>query len=410
MLKICILFISFLGFIHTVLADGAIKNIIVMIPDGTGIASLTAARHAKGEPLALDAMIYGLVETRSADNSVTDSAAAATALACGVRTRNGSVGVDPTGVPVENLLEWSMTRGKATGVVTTDKIVGATPSGFSAHALKRDDAEVLIEQQIYSGIDLFLGGGRSLLTADRKSRMEGEGYTVIQTSNELLHVQGKVFGLFADAEMTPMIVRKSGGVSTEPTLTEMALKAIDLLSKDEDGFTLMIEGALVDKGNHANDLPYATEELLAFDTAVGAVSAWANKNGETLVVILPDHETGGLTLLNEPTEGARGVALREAKQKGLPAENFYVHYSTTWHTGTDVFLAGNRRDIVISKNDALIGAIAGMKPRCFEELTGTTTTNPQGFLTLTLADGTCLQAHKDAIYFPANKKWYRKAK
>lgn len=408
MLKVSVLLISFLGFIYTAFAAPSVKNVIVMIPDGTGIASLTVARHAKGAPLALDACIYGLVETRSADNSVTDSAAAATALACGVRTRNGTVGVDPSGIPVENLLEWSKVRGKATGVVTTDKIVGATPSGFSAHALNRGDAEVLIEQQIYSGIDLFMGGGRALLTADRKARMEDEGYTVVQTLDELLHAQGKVFGLFSEAEMTPMVVRKGGMPSTEPTLKEMALKAIQLLAQDEDGFTLMIEGALVDKGNHANDLPYATEELLAFDAAVEEVLAWANENGETLVVILPDHETGGLTLLNEPLEGARGAALREAKQKGLPAERFYVHYSTTWHTGVDVFLAGNHREEAFSRNDGLVGAVVGKTPRYFEELLGTASTDTSGQPILTLADGTVLRAHKDAIYFPANKKWYRK--
>lgn len=385
------------------------KNIIVMIPDGTGIASLTAARHQKGAPLALDAAIYGIVETRSADNSITDSAAAATALACGVRTRNGTVGVDPDGVPVVNLMEWSLLRGKATGVVTTDKIVGATPSGFSAHALHRNDAEALIEQQIYSGIDLYLGGGTSLLTPDRKARMEAEGYTVVQTAEALATAEGKVFGLFAPGEMTPMVLRKGKATSTEPTLVEMSMKAIELLSKDEDGFVLMIEGALIDKGNHASDLPWATEDLLAFDEAVAAVLAWAEERNDTVVVILPDHETGGLTLLNEPSEGARGTALRAATQKGLPPSQFNVHYSSTWHTATDVFLAGNRREVRFTRNDALVGCVAGMEVRRLEPLEGTMGADEKGWPTLTLAEGKVLRAYEDALYFPRTKKWYRKA-
>lgn len=386
------------------------RNIIVMIPDGTGFASLHAARDLKGSPLAIDGNIYGSVQTRSANNSITDSAAAGTALACGVRTNNGMVGVTPAGQPVENMMEWAQAQGMATGVVSTDKIVGATPAAFSAHALARGDADVLFEQQIASKLDVLLGGGSALLTPERKERIEAAGFTLVQTRNELMNVSGeRLLGLFAPAEMTPMISRKLVDETREPTLLEMSQKAIEMLAKDEDGFVLMIEGALVDKGNHANDLPYATEDLVAFDDAVKYVMDWAEKDGNTLVVIVPDHETGGLTLLDEPVEGARGKALREATKRGLPAKQFFVHYSSTWHTAVDVFLAGNDPSVRFVKNKELPKATIGKAPRYLEPLVGTMHVDETGWPCLTLVDGSVLRAHEDAIYFPSNKTWYKKA-
>lgn len=386
------------------------RNVIVMIPDGTGFASLHAARDLKGAPLAIDGKVYGSVQTRSANNSVTDSAAAGTALACGVRTNNGMVGVTPEGQPVENMMEWAQARGMATGVVSTDKTVGATPSAFSAHALARGDAEILFEQQIASNLDVLMGGGAALLTPDRKGRIEAAGFTLVQTRDELKNVSGdRLFGLFAPAEMTPMISRKVIDKTQEPTLVEMSQKAIELLSKDEDGFVLMIEGALVDKGNHANDLPYATEDLVAFDDAVAYVLDWAEKEGNTLVVIVPDHETGGLTLLNEPTEGARGQALREATEKGCPQKQFFVHYSSTWHTAVDVFLAGNDPTVRFVKNKELPLATLGKEPRYLDALVGTPHVDETGWPCLTLEDGSILRAHEDAIFFPAKNAWYKKA-
>lgn len=386
------------------------RNVIVMIPDGTGFASLHAARDLKGEPLAIDGKVYGSVQTRSANNSITDSAAAGTALACGVRTNNGMVGVTPSGQPIENMMEWAQARGMATGVVTTDKIVGATPSAFSAHALARGDAEVLFEQQIASDLDVLMGGGSALLTPERKERIEAAGFTLVQTREELKAASGeRLFGLFAPAEMTPMISRKAIDKTREPTLVEMSQKAIALLAKDEDGFVLMIEGALVDKGNHANDLPYATEDLIAFDDAVKYVLDWAEAEGNTLVVIVPDHETGGLTLLDEPFEGARAKALREAVERGLPAKQFFVHYSSTWHTAVDVFLAGNDPSVRFVKNKELPQATLGKEPRHLEPLFGTMHKDEDGWPCLMLKDGTLLRAYEDAIYFPSNNAWYQKA-
>lgn len=384
------------------------KNIIVMIPDGTGHASLTAARQLKGAPLALDGCIYGLVETRSADNSVTDSAAAATAMACGKRTYNGAVGVDINRVPLRSLAEWAHEKGKAVGIVTTDAITGATPGGFSAHVPSRRNAADILEQQIASGFELFLGGGAKTLNDEHKTFMQQQGYTLVTTADALKHARGKLFGLFAPGIMTAEVARKGTPNTNEPHLEEMAEKALDLLKDDPDGFFLMIEGAQVDKGNHDNDLPWATYELLAFDATVARVLAWASKHPDTLVLIVPDHETGGLTLLNEPHEGARAKALRAVSGKGIGKPgDYFVHYSTTWHTGVDVFLAGNTPDCRPTRNCDIPYSIIGETTEPFQEIQGKTLQEGAVYY-LETADGQRLRANRDAIYIQPTGKWYRR--
>ncbi|MGN0885631.1 MAG: alkaline phosphatase [Candidatus Spyradenecus sp.] len=318
------------------------QRTIVMISDGTGLASLTVARQVKGSPLALDRAIYGLMETRSANASVTDSAAAATALACGVRTNNGMVGLAPDGTRVRSIAEVAKAEGKSVGIVTTDAITGATPAGFSAHAQHRSQTGLILSQQIASGFDLFLGGGRQALTEPLHAELVREGYSLVEDAAALRTASGKIFGLFSPGVMTAMVERRSGAPCSEPTLPEMATKALEVLEGNPQGFFLMIEGAQVDKGNHAHDLAWATHELLAFDETVALVLDWAAQHPGTVVAITADHETGGLVLLPEPHEGARAQAILGATAKGAcsPAA-CSVHYATGDHSGADVFLGGN---------------------------------------------------------------------
>lgn len=329
--------------VYAAMALGALApRTIVMVADGTGVASLTVARQVKGEALALDRACYGLIGTRSADHSVTDSAAAATALACGVRTNNGRVGQAPDGTPMRSIAERAQAEGKAVGIVTTDAITGATPAGFSAHVAHRSQTQPILAQQIASGFDLFLGGGRQALTEPLRERLLAEGYALVEDAEALRAAEGKTFGLFAPGVMTAMVERRGGAPCSEPTLPEMTAKALELLDANPNGFFLLIEGAQVDKGNHAHDLPWATYELLAFDEAVALVLDWAARHPGTTVVITADHETGGLTLLNEAHEGARVAAIQSATAKGAcPPKACAVHYSTDNHTGCDVFLGGN---------------------------------------------------------------------
>ncbi len=387
------------------MALGTPKNIVVMVPDGTGLASLTVARQLKGAPLALDRAIYGTVQTRSADSSVTDSAAAATAMSCGRRTRNGAIAVDADKVPMVTFGAWAKAQGKAVGIVTTDTIVGATPAAFSAHAETRRDAEALIEGQIGSGFDLFLGGGAALLTPERRDALRARGYALPSDVSSLRAVRGKVFGLFAPGPMTAMVERREGPCA-EPTLSEMAAKALELLSEDPDGLFLLIEGAQVDHGHHEADLPWAVHELLAFDDAVAEVLAWAKTHPDTVVLIAPDHETGGLSLLPEPREGARAEALGRATAKaaGTP-KDYFVHYATDWHTGVDVFLAGNRPDVRPALNQDFPKALADRAPEYLHPLEGRTET-VGGVTTLLTPEGRRLRAHRDAVYLPSTGKWY----
>lgn len=384
------------------------KNIIVMIPDGTGHASLTAARQVKGEPLALDACIYGIVETRSADNSVTDSAAAATAMACGQRTYNSAIGVDTQRVPLRSISEWAHQQGKAVGIVTTDAITGATPAGFSSHVPNRSNAADILEQQITSGFEVFLGGGAQTLTPELRNLMTAQGYTYVTTEDEMEAAKGKLFGLFSPGIMTAEVTLRGNVDSDEPDLEEMTEKALEVLSQDPDGFFLMVEGAQVDKGNHDNDLPWATYEFLAFDEAVEEVMEWAQKHPDTLVLIAPDHETGGITILNEPYEGARAKALRAVTAKGIgKPKDYFVHYSTTWHTGVDVFLAGNTPACRPTRNCDFLKAATDETVQTLPECHGKTLQEGNAYY-LETADGQRLKANREAIYIPQTGKWYKR--
>lgn len=392
-----------------VLALAAPKNVIVMVPDGTGVATLTVARQVKGAPLALDKAIYGAVQTRSASSSITDSAAAATAMSCGERTYNGAVAVDTQKRPLKTFGEWAKENGKAVGIVTTDTIVGATPSGFSVHATQRKDADTLIESQIGSGFEVFLGGGRKHLTPERTAWLKERGYALPKTAAELRDAKGKIFGLFANDTMTAMVERRSGKPCDEPTLPEMAGKALEILSQDPDGFFLLIEGAQVDHGAHVHDLPWSVYELLTFDETVAQVLAFAEKNPDTVVLIAPDHETGGLTLCTtEPKEGARAEVIRATtskRGKGVSSKDWFVKYTTGGHTGVDVFLAGNNRDVRPYLNCEFPKAIAGRDAERLPELQGKTV-EADGATWLETADGKRLRANLDAIYVKDTGKWY----
>ncbi len=381
------------------------KNVIFMVPDGTGHASLTVARQLKGAPLALDRIIYGTIQTRSADSSVTDSAAAATAMACGVRTYNGAIAVNMEKTPLLTLGELAHRQGKAVGCVTTDNIAGATPGAFSAHALSRNQYGDIFEQQLTSGFDLFFGGGRKLLTGERKTLLADQGFTLVTTADEMKAAQGRVVGLFADDIMTAMVQRRSGAPCSEPTLPEMADKALELLSKNPNGFFLLIEGAQVDKGNHDNDLPWATYEMLAFDETVERVLAWAKAHPGTVIMIAPDHETGGLTILPEPKEGARVKALSAITAKGeRKGKKFFVNYSTGGHTGVDVFLAGNTPALRPMLNCDMPQTL-GLTPEPLKALTGETVMR-EGKPFLKTPDGKLLQSPRDALYISGTGKWF----
>ena len=271
------------------------KNVIFMIGDGMGFNSLNKTKAEKGASLVMDTFpLQGESKTRSADNSVTDSAAGGTALACAIRTNNSYVGVygydgyDLYTHPM-NLCELAKSMGKTAGIVTSDSTSGATPASFSAHAQDRGDEEDITFQQLRCKLDLIWGTATASFSEETATEY---GFTSIYNKADMdaLTEGTRSFGQFTDSVWHE--VANEG----MPTMAEMTVKAIDLLDDDEDGFFLMVEGAYIDKNNHSNNAEGMEDALVAFDQAVQAALDYAQADGETLIVITADHETGGITL------------------------------------------------------------------------------------------------------------------
>ncbi len=280
------------------------KNVIIMIGDGMGENHLMLARE-QGYDLFMDANcdLRGQSKTHSASHVTTDSAAGGTALACGVRVINGTLGVfvfDPLGVFVQtrSFTENAIAHGMKTGIVTSDKTSGATPASFSAHVVSRDKNDVISEQQLASDIDLIWGADEEAAT---REAAETNGWKYITTKEEMnaLVPGERSFGQFSgDTWRVPL---KADDPS--PSLAEMSAKAIELLNADNDrGFFLMIEGAHIDKNSHRKengpDYPEKIRDtanaVKGFDDAIRTAVNFARADGNTIVLVTADHETGDL--------------------------------------------------------------------------------------------------------------------
>lgn len=274
--------------------DGNIKNVIYLIGDGMGFKHWEKTKNERNVSLAMETFDYrGESMTRSYSSSVTDSAAGGTALSSGVRTYNGAIGVylfDPLDVfsHPKNLTELCLENGMMTGVITTDETSGATPATFSAHSSDRDNTEEITEDQLASDIDLIWGAQNGVAT---KSDAEANGFTYVTTYDEMMALEegGRSFAQFTNNLWT---LEQSD--ENTPNLEQMAMKAIDLLDDTDEGFFLMIEGAHIDKHSHSNEDENMTEALVEFDKTIELVLEYAKADGETLVVITADHETGAI--------------------------------------------------------------------------------------------------------------------
>lgn len=323
---------SAIFFVGSPAAAAPVKNLIVLIMDGCGDEQLTLARWFKGAPLALDDMRTGAVKTYISDAVIADSAPAATAYATGIRTGSTIIGLAP---PVKNIpglppaapelamkpqasvLEGARLLGKGTGIVVTCRMSHATPAAYFAHVGKRSQEEEITEQGVYQGIDVVLGGGRRYLLPARSGGgrqdqedltavLRSRNYQLIEQRLELSGVTGpKVFGLFAMSHLAPEIDRPDLAPE-QPSLAEMTQKAISLLSTYKNGFFLMVEGSQIDWACHANDPAHLLSDLLMFDQAVQVALDFAKKDGQTLVLALPDHNTGGLTIGNRRSNDSYG--------------------------------------------------------------------------------------------------------
>jgi len=315
-------------------------NVIVLIPDGCGVAHMTVARWFKGAPLAQDSMDVSLVRTFSANSMITGSAAAVTAFATGYKTWEDSkkakcLSMRPDSLllphaqelpasvqwrPAATVLEGARLAGRAVGLVATCRMSHATPAAYASHWHSRSDDNVIIEQMVYQNLDVVFGGGfRYLIDVDTEipgrvfkgTRRDGEnlyevllskGYYVISTKDGLYALESsirKVWGIFADGHMAHDIDRQLLAPE-EPSLMEMTKKALDILSQNPKGFFLMVEGSSVDWSSHDNDPVGVVTDYLAFDEVVKATLEFAKSHHEqrTLVLLFPDHDCGGLSLGN----------------------------------------------------------------------------------------------------------------
>lgn len=276
-----------------------VKNIILMIGDGMGLAQIHAGMTANNGYLELSRCNYiGFSKTGSSSNFITDSGAGATAISIGKKTFNGAVGVGPDSLPYPTILEEAVKLGKATGLIATSEITHATPASFIAHQANRRDYEAIALDFLKTPIDLFIGGGRNYfeVRSDKlnlSDSLRAKGYDVLYNLDSMEKIEGEVskLAVFTSDGACPRYSEGRG-----PMLENATIKALEHLGKNEKGFFLMIEGSQIDWGGHANDLDYVIEELLDFDRTVGKVLNFAAKDGKTLVIITADHETGGLSV------------------------------------------------------------------------------------------------------------------
>lgn len=283
------------------------RNVILFIGDGMGFEQVKAAgMYANGTEGALPFELFphrAEARTNSADSSIPDSAAAATAIATSVKVNNGviSMALPGDGRELETLLEYFRDRGKSTGLVTTTHLTHATPACFAAHEPSRDNLAQIAGDYLHQTIpQVLLGGGGSGLEPISVSRA---GYTVVMNREEMqsqdTETVVRLCGLFG----TTHLPYESDGVGLLPHLSEMTSTAINILDNDPDGFFIVVEGGRIDHAGQANDLPRCIFEVIEFANAVKVARDWAEGRGDTLIIVTGDHETGGLRVIVNNGQG-----------------------------------------------------------------------------------------------------------
>jgi alkaline phosphatase len=305
-----------------------VDNVILMIGDGMGPAQVSLARwvvHPSGtEPLFMETLPFlGTMTTHSADQIVTDSAAAATAMAAGVKVANHAVSVDGTGKPLVTVLEAARAAEFRTGLVTTTRITHATPAAFASHVPDRDMEKEIAAQLATSRIDVLLGGGARTFPEELLASFRTGGYSVVTDSGSLAGVKsGKLLGLFAASHMAYELDRPA---TLEPSLADMTAKALEVLGgSPKKRFFLMVEGGRIDHAGHSHDAASVAADTIAFDRAVEVAVAWANKRKRTLVVITADHTTGALAISERTDIAGLSAATASGEAMGRWASYFMM--------------------------------------------------------------------------------------
>ena len=283
------------------------KNVILFIGDGMGsnhVANAITYFELDAPAFTSDRKVSSKTDSLS---GTTDSAAGATALATGQKTNNNVVGKNAEGQDLTNISELAKQAGKKVGIVTTDNLFGATPSGFSAHANKRSESQVIMKSQAKSDIDLFIG-----LTDDTdayvyESSFTNNGYVIASFYEDLLAKKDSEKLL---ATLPKMKSEYGAGANGHVQLDDLVSFAIDFL-ENENGFFLMVEGAYIDKYSHSNDIVNALAETRSLFDAIAVGYAYVEENSSTTVIVTADHETGGLKLATTKSEVQNSLYVSE---------------------------------------------------------------------------------------------------
>ena len=299
------------------------KNVILLIGDGMGLAQISAAMHMNHNSISFEKFpVIGLHKSHSYNKLITDSAAGATAFACGVKTYYNAIGVDKDTIPCKTIIEEAEENNLATGIVVTSTLVHATPASFYAHQTIRTKYEEIAIDLVDSNIDFMVGGGKRYF--DRREKDDRNLYKELQRKNYQI-------GNYFNSSVNQLSINTNKPIAfftadTDPLpvdagrdyLTPVTKKAMQYLEGcNENGFFLMVEGSQIDWVGHSNNGKLVVEEMLDFNKMVEAVLAYAAQKGNTLVVVTADHETGGMSLVKKP------------KMK-----KFKMEFTTNGHTAT----------------------------------------------------------------------------
>ncbi|MFW9849113.1 MAG: alkaline phosphatase [Candidatus Thorarchaeota archaeon] len=318
-------------------------SIILMIGDGMGYEHVKMARWVevgKDANLTLETLPYAFsVETYSASDEITDSAAAATAMATGVKTDNGMLSIAPNGTELQTILEMAQSNGKATGLVTTTPIQHATPAGFMIHSTSRDDYPYISQQIVEnSGVDVLMGGGSELFSSQQIDFMVAKGYSFADDKTTLGAINSDmILGLFAASNMD---YEQDRDINLTPSLAEMTDKALGTLSQDQEGFFLMVEGGRIDHAGHDFNKVNDALETIEFDKAVAVALDFVQAHSNTILIVTADHETGGLMITGDSLSGDlpsdENTELENRAIRIARANSINVTYTAGYHTDSNV--------------------------------------------------------------------------
>ena len=304
--------------------NSAPKNVILLISVGTGLSQISSAFYFKDtKPNYARFEHIGLIKTSSSREDVTDSAAGATAFACGVKTYNGAIGVADDSTTVKNVVEFVTSKNIKTGIIATSSITHATPACFFAHTNSRGSTEEIAFQLTQSSVDFFAGGGLQYFNERKDKRdllneLSQQNYSIDTTALgdfDQIKSNEKVGYILAKGDMPKISEGRGNFLSNALDLS------IQFLSKNQNNFFIMAEGSQIDWGGHQNDGAYVVSELIDFDDAIGKALDYAEKDGNTLVLVTSDHETGGFTLSAKKKKREDGSEYSDYSEVGMTFSN-----------------------------------------------------------------------------------------